>query len=144
MKSKTESIIEALRVLARDIHTDDGIVNACLEEAAGRLEELQRELKQAIAEKIPPSYGLLNDQIKHLNEQIRYMQQALNYEIADGKKARDEVDVLKQELAWNVYINELANVTDAETSTDPSFLSAPARQRAEAFLRTLGKWEEAE
>ena len=42
MKSKTESLISALRVLARDIQTDDGVVNACLEEAAGRLEELQR------------------------------------------------------------------------------------------------------
>ena len=102
MKSETDTIISALRVLARDIHTDDGVVNACLEEAANRLEELQRELKQAIAEKIPPGYGLLNDQIKHLKEQMGYMQQALGSEIADGKKARDEVDVLKQELAETI------------------------------------------
>ena len=67
--------------------------------AADRLEELQRELKQAIAEKIPAGYGLLNDQIKHLKEQMVYMQQALGSEIADGKKARDEVNALKQELA---------------------------------------------
>lgn len=95
MKSETDTIIAALRVLARDIQTDDGVVNAwnaCIEEAAGRLEELQRELKQAIIEKIPPGYGLLNDQIKHLKEQIGYMQQALAHEIADGKKARDERD----------------------------------------------------
>ena len=51
MKSKTESIISALRVLARDIKTDDGVVNACLEEAAGRLEELHRELIEAIIER---------------------------------------------------------------------------------------------
>jgi hypothetical protein len=44
---------------------------------------------------------------------------------------------------WNVYINQLAKVTGAEESTDRSFLCAPARQRAEAFLRTLGKWDEA-
>lgn len=43
---------------------------------------------------------------------------------------------------WYVYINQLAKVTSAEESTDPSFLCAPARQRAEAFLRALGKWEE--
>ena len=36
MKTQTDTIISALRVLARDIHTDDGVVNACLEEAAGR------------------------------------------------------------------------------------------------------------
>jgi hypothetical protein len=50
MKSKTESIIKALRVLARDIQTDDGVVNACLEEAAGRLEELQRANKNTLAD----------------------------------------------------------------------------------------------
>lgn len=43
---------------------------------------------------------------------------------------------------WYVYINQLAKVTSAEESTDPSFLCAPARQRAEAFLRTVGKWKE--
>ena len=51
MKSSTESLISALRVLARDIQTDDGVVNACLEEAAGRLEGLHRELIEAIIER---------------------------------------------------------------------------------------------
>jgi hypothetical protein len=41
---------------------------------------------------------------------------------------------------WNVYINQLAKVTQSEESTDRSFLCATARQRAEAFLLTLGKW----
>ena len=45
---------------------------------------------------------------------------------------------------WNVYINQLARVTAAEDSCERCFLCAPARQRAEAFLKTLGKWEEAE
>lgn len=48
MRSKTETIISALRILVRDIQTDDGVVNACLDEAASRLEELQIKLKQAI------------------------------------------------------------------------------------------------
>lgn len=43
---------------------------------------------------------------------------------------------------WYLYVNQLAKVTGAEESTDFEFMSAPARQRAEAFLRTLGKWEE--
>jgi hypothetical protein len=51
MKSSTESLVSALRVLARDIQTDDGVVNACLEEAAGRLEELQRELIECIKQR---------------------------------------------------------------------------------------------
>jgi hypothetical protein len=45
---------------------------------------------------------------------------------------------------WNVYINQLARVTAAEDSSQRCFFCAPSRQRAEAFLRTLGKWEEAE
>jgi len=40
MRSRTETIIGALRVLARDIETDDGVINACLHEAAERLQEL--------------------------------------------------------------------------------------------------------
>ena len=40
MRSSTETIIGALHVLARDIQTDDGVINACLSEAAERLEEL--------------------------------------------------------------------------------------------------------
>ena len=41
-----------------------------------------------------------------------------------------------------VYANKLAKVTGAEMSDDTDYFCATARQRAEAFLRTLGKWEE--
>jgi hypothetical protein len=40
MKSDTQTLISALRALARDIETDDGVVNAVLDEAAQRMEEL--------------------------------------------------------------------------------------------------------
>jgi len=50
MKSETDTIISALRVLARDIQTDDGVVNACLGGAAGRLEELQRANQNTLAD----------------------------------------------------------------------------------------------
>lgn len=42
-----------------------------------------------------------------------------------------------------VYANKLAKVTGAEFSDDTDYFCATARHRAEAFLRTLGKWEEA-
>ncbi len=41
-----------------------------------------------------------------------------------------------------VYSNKLARVTGAEMSDDTDYFCATARQRAEAFLRTLGKWKE--
>lgn len=45
-RSSTETIIGALRVLSRDIVTDDGVISACLREAADRMEEMQRQLER--------------------------------------------------------------------------------------------------
>lgn len=42
-----------------------------------------------------------------------------------------------------VYFNKLAKVTGSEMSDDTDYFCATARQRAEAFLRILGKWEKA-
>jgi hypothetical protein len=38
-RSSTEAIISALRILARDIQSEDGVANAAIAEAADRLEE---------------------------------------------------------------------------------------------------------
>jgi len=40
MKTDDTTLISALRILAAKIETDDGVVNACIAEAADRLEEL--------------------------------------------------------------------------------------------------------
>jgi hypothetical protein len=40
------------------------------------------------------------------------------------------------------YAEYLLEVTNRHWTCDIEFFSANARQRAEAFLRTLGKWEE--
>ena len=40
------------------------------------------------------------------------------------------------------YAEHLLEVTGRNWSDDIQFFCATARQRAEAFLRTLGKWEE--
>jgi hypothetical protein len=42
MKSPTSAIIKAMRILARDIESSDGVANSAIAEAADRLEELQR------------------------------------------------------------------------------------------------------
>jgi hypothetical protein len=53
MRSKTETIIGALRVLANDIQSGDGVANAAIAEAADRIEELCAELlfQKRLAEK---------------------------------------------------------------------------------------------
>lgn len=43
MRSSTTTLISALRILARDIQSEDGVANAAIAEAADRLEELKRE-----------------------------------------------------------------------------------------------------
>ena len=39
MKTDTKTLIKALRILAEDIESGDGVANACIAEAADRLEE---------------------------------------------------------------------------------------------------------
>jgi len=53
MRSETETIIGALRVLANDIQSGDGIANLAIAEAADRMEELCAELlfQKRLAEK---------------------------------------------------------------------------------------------
>ena len=43
MKSNTETLIIAMRYLSEDIHSEDGVANAAIVEAADRLQELLGE-----------------------------------------------------------------------------------------------------
>jgi len=45
MKTNTKTLIKALRILAEDIQSDDGVANSCIAEAADRLEELEKANK---------------------------------------------------------------------------------------------------
>ena len=45
MKTDTKTLVDALRILARDIHSEDGVANAAINEAADRLEKLQRKAR---------------------------------------------------------------------------------------------------
>ena len=46
MMTDTSTLIEALRVLARDIDSEDGVANACIAEAAERLEGYAERLSE--------------------------------------------------------------------------------------------------
>lgn len=43
MRTKTEILIKAMRILSNDIVSEDGIANAAIAEAAGRIESLNLE-----------------------------------------------------------------------------------------------------
>jgi hypothetical protein len=53
MRSSTETLIEALHILAGDILSEEGVANAAIAEAADRMEELCSELlfQKQLAEK---------------------------------------------------------------------------------------------
>lgn len=46
MSTDTKTLIEAMRILARDIQSEDGVANAAIAEAANRLVELDVQLTE--------------------------------------------------------------------------------------------------
>ena len=46
MKTSTETLIKAMRILSSDIQSDDGVANAAIAEAAQRLAEQQERIKR--------------------------------------------------------------------------------------------------
>ena len=48
-RAKTETIIKAMRILAEDIQSGDGVANAAIREAADRLEEFRAAAKKRCA-----------------------------------------------------------------------------------------------
>lgn len=62
MSTDNETLIKALRILARDIVSDDGVANACVAEAAARIGELVKE----------------NAELSRLRAAVGHMQQELN------------------------------------------------------------------
>lgn len=47
--TSTETLVRALRVLAQDIHSDDGVANAAIAEAADRLEDQHIQICNLLA-----------------------------------------------------------------------------------------------
>jgi ABC-type transporter Mla subunit MlaD len=43
-RSTTNTLVEALNILARDIQSEDGVANACIAEAAQRLQEQEENI----------------------------------------------------------------------------------------------------
>lgn len=74
-KTDTKTLIEALRILANDIQSDDGIANlffsAAISEAADRLEELTNRKPDWWRNDEDSEYSL-DDPIYHLEEQGFY------------------------------------------------------------------------
>lgn len=64
--SSTHTLITALRALAREIQSADGVANAAIAEAADRLEEMQSLLMEIQCEEWLPYQSPLDDAIDDL------------------------------------------------------------------------------
>ena len=118
MKPKTETIAAALRILANDIQSPDDVPATCLREAADRLEELQKEIKELE---------------KACNEQAaRKMEYRKEWGvlIVERDEARAEVKRLKQELHDTI---ESDNLQPKTTRPEPSRLEIAAMLKAGWF-----------
>lgn len=58
MKTNVKTLIKALRILSEDIQSDDGIANACIAEAADRIEELQEKVSELNRKLVKDIYKL--------------------------------------------------------------------------------------
>jgi len=112
MKSKTETLAAALRILANDIQSPDDIPATCLREAADRLEELARErdTEEKRADGHYENYCEILKQIDRIANQ--------------RDKAWDKVERLK---------GELSNLQPKTTRPEPSRLEIAAMLKAGWF-----------
>jgi hypothetical protein len=72
MSTPTETLIKALRVLAVEIQSDDGVSNAAILEAAQRMEE-----DQEVIFHMGESIKILRQTVQHRNETIDALKQQI-------------------------------------------------------------------
>jgi len=95
MKTDTETLIAAMRILAQDIKSEDGIANAVTAEAADRIMELHVELElwKAEAERWRQMYieydEMLEGQVQETVERLNKI-----WEDLDELKRKVENDML--------------------------------------------------
>lgn len=68
-RTRTPILISAMRLLAREIQSEDGVANAAIAEAADRMEELARQVEQA-QHYAPTTIVSVQDQLDGANAAI--------------------------------------------------------------------------
>ena len=109
--TETKTIIEALRILARDIQSEDGVANAAIAEAADRLEKQQRKIRnqrreiEALAKdkkRVDGFVRWLDAEMKKCletfmcNDQISYRNDSTKYYAL--KEAKEQLEKLRNGL----------------------------------------------
>jgi hypothetical protein len=92
-RTSDETLISAVRILARDIQSEDACTNACLLEVAERLEELVKERLTPEERDAVSGIALVLDRLKLYPEQV-------------GRTKRDDLDLLWRISGANVKEDE--------------------------------------
>lgn len=156
MRSKTETIIEALRILARDIQSDDGVANATIAEAAERLQELQA--RSASIDRLIQRNRILLDELRGMRAK-KYAEnnpkEADWWYSRDGDTSSDSPDAVAQYCELDVggimqifgakevdvkYVAHLAIDYDDEGGlNDSEYVDFPTREEAEKAVASMPK-----
>jgi hypothetical protein len=162
MKSSTETLIEAMRILARDIESGDGVANAAIAEAAERLQELHAESQAKSA-----NIDKLIERNRHLYDELRGMRAKTYAEsntekadwwyCSDGDISSDSPDGVAQDCDLDLggimqvfgakevdvkYVAHLAVDYDDEGDlNDSEYVDFPTREEAEKAVAAMPKPE---
>ena len=87
----TKTLIEALRILARDIQSEDGVANAAIAEAADRLAKQQKRIRNQRRE------------IGELAKDKHQVDGFVNWLTAEIKKTQPTINEAASNRAWALY-----------------------------------------
>lgn len=85
MKTKTETLIKALRILANDIESEDGVANAAIAEGAQRLEELHEMNKNLLDVLIEADSMIEMEPYEHVSQEASDAHQNIRETIRKAK-----------------------------------------------------------
>ena len=103
----------------------DEQINAAIAEACGWTDFV-----------VPPEFGLMGTP-----PDTHGLRTAVDYYTVD-LNAMHEAEMVLSKAQWVDFVQHLANDWSSVSDAWKDVCHATARQRAEAFLRTLGKWDQ--
>ncbi len=152
MRTDTETLIEAMRILSRDIDTEDGVANAAIYEAAERLGELVRERDdlRAIFPKILEALEsgacaatCSVDFLREIPREVKLVRQRLERERDEAIQARkvSAADWLNQIANADLRVTRIKRERDEWKEVAEGSLLGAIKERDEA-VRSCQMWQD--
>jgi NTP pyrophosphatase (non-canonical NTP hydrolase) len=106
MKTDTNTIVAALKILSHDIQSSDGIANACIEEASSRLKELSEQVENLKDQRDCAMNIIKKMKTRNMNELVSQVRLCLKDQrdcamnIIQKTKARNMNELVSQVRLW--------------------------------------------